>query len=102
VLALAGIRFVRASARNRMDVHATLLTLGRQAVRGSVRNDLRTSFSGDAETSIEQLADGRYQVNGWVDVITAQGGVERHRFSCTIYHDSGGAWAAEDVALLPE
>lgn len=102
VLAAAGIRFMRSAARNRTGIHEALVTLSHQAVRGTVRGDLRTAFAGDEETSVEPLAGDRYQVSGWVDVISAEGAAQRHRYSCTIYHDPGGALAAEDVSVVPE
>ncbi len=102
VLGAGGYRYLRHRATRESDLRDAMLTLTHQVVRGAVSPDLRASFSDAAETGIQPLSGNRYLVTGWVDLISAQGIAVRHRYTCTIYYDPGGAVAAQDVSVLPE
>jgi hypothetical protein len=85
-----------------MDWRESLRQAGYQAVRNSVRADLRTAFSDANETHIEALPEGRFLVSGWVDLIAENGAAQRQAFSCTIFRNQAGDWALEGVSLIPQ
>ena len=93
-------------ARSRRGPHLSqeqmVVEASRAAVRMSVRKDLRTSFSSEAETHLERLPADKFQVNGWVDLIPASVAIERHAYSCIIYQTEGGNWAADNLAIVPQ
>ncbi|MCU1232060.1 MAG: hypothetical protein JWP63_27 [Candidatus Solibacter sp.] len=79
-----------------------LVSVGQGFVRGAIRGELKTTFSGDEETHIERLPDRKFLVAGWVDIMAEDGSTERRTFSCVIYKTDSDLWAGENVAVLPQ
>jgi len=82
----------------------SLLEASRQAVRLSLREDLRlrANFSDAAETSINDQSGGKHLVRGWVDLISESGAVERQSYSCILYRNHDGEWLADNITVLPQ
>jgi len=102
MLIAAGFVLARSSPVAADDWRKEIIIAGQQAVRNTIREELRTSFAGVEETQFEELAGAKYQLGGWVDLITEQGQISRQHFSCIIFHDDNGDWAAKDIVVMPQ
>lgn len=78
-----------------------LMAIGEAFVRDSIQDGMKANFSDENETQVQPLPEKKFLVTGWVDVISAEGVVERQTFSCVIYKNEANYWAGEKVALIP-
>jgi hypothetical protein len=103
LLGAAGFVLARsAPAFTADDGRGELREVTHQAVRNAIPSALQTAFSGDAETHIEALPDGKFVISGWVDLIGENGSSRRNTFTCRIYKNQSGEWALDDLSLIPQ
>ena len=102
LIATAGVMLLKSEPVSGEAWKAEIVHAAQAAVRDVVREDLRTSFGGPEETHLEREGEGRYLVSGWVDLIAADGGMERQVYSCVMYKDQMDQWAHENLAVLPQ
>lgn len=75
--------------------------MAQNLVRSVIRPDLRTTFSGPAETEIETQKD-KFLVSGWVQVVADDGSASRHNYSCNVYRNPAGQWVGDHISVIPQ
>jgi hypothetical protein len=68
-----------------------------QMVRNALPDELSIHFSGPQETSEEAIADSKYRVVGWVDLVTKGGAGTRQVYTCIMHKNPDDEWVADDV-----
>jgi hypothetical protein len=102
MIVAAGFVLARSSPVDADDWRSEVVIAAQQAVRHSVRNEIRTSFAGKEETEIEELAESRYRLGGWVDLISDDGQIARQHFACIVFRDINGDWDFQDLSVTPQ
>jgi len=100
LLVAGGISVYRGQPQ--MTEHEQLATIGQTLIGQQIAEGYRAAFSPQAETTVEAAGNGKYRIQGWVDLIGADGTVERQNFSCVIYKNTWGDWVGEDINLIQQ
>ena len=68
------------------------IQVGQQLVRQTIDETIKTSFGPIAETVVEALPEGKTQISGWVDLMTADGASDRQNYSIVVFRNGSGDW----------
>jgi hypothetical protein len=101
LLLAGGVTLYRAQL-DQISLHEELVGVGESFVRFEIPEEVRFAFSPDEETHVERQDHDNYLVQGWVDLIGSEGGIERQVFSCVVHKDQWGDWVGEHVTLLAQ
>jgi hypothetical protein len=101
-LLLAGGLTVYLAQFDAISLQEELVGVGESFVRLEIPEEVHPAFSPVEETHVEQQDPDNYLVQGWVDLIGNEGGVERQVFSCVVHKNSWGEWVGEHVALIAQ
>jgi hypothetical protein len=101
-LVAGGIALYRAVPAKPVTQGQELVLAAQQAVRKSIRADLKTVFCSEEQTSMEAYPDGRIRVSGWVDQITPDGQSDRQNYSVVIFKNGANQWMSEQLTVTPQ
>jgi hypothetical protein len=102
VMIAAGFVLARARPVDANEWRREIILAAQMVVRNAVREEIRTSFASMEETQFEELPDGKYQLGGWVDLISDEGQITRQHFSCTLFRNMNDDWVSQDVSVTPQ
>jgi hypothetical protein len=101
-LLLAGGVTVYLAQFGQTSLHEELVGVGESFVRLEIPEEISPAFSPAEETHVERQAPDKYLVQGWVDLIGAEGGSERQVFSCVVHKNPWGDWVGEHITLIAQ
>jgi hypothetical protein len=101
-LLLAGGVTLYLAQFNEATLHEELVGVGESFVRLEIPEEIRPVFSPDVETHVEQQDEDKYLIEGWVDLIGNEGGIDRQVFSCVVHKNPWGDWVGEHVTLIAQ
>ena len=100
-LLAGGVTLYRAQF-DQISLHEELVGVGESFVRLEIPEEVHPAFSPYEETHVERQDHDNYLVQGWVDLIRSEGGIERQVFSCVVHKNEWGNWVGEHITLLAQ
>ena len=102
LLALAAACLITAGCASE-DPAQTARAMAQVFVRQQLKAPDSARFSTESETTVQQLADGVWQVKGWVDAPNALGATLRSDFYCELYPDPADpeTWKRRNLLITP-
>jgi hypothetical protein len=87
---------------NQIPSHEEFVGIAEASVQLQIPQGVRSAFSPDEETHVEQQGQDEYLVQGWADLFGSGGVSERQAFSCVVRKNQWGDWVGEQVTLIPQ
>ena len=100
LLVAAGFAFRRAQPVT-LSPRQEMIQAAQIMVRRHVDAELQTTFAGDEETTVDPLADNKFMISGWVDLVTKAGRQDRQRFSLVLSKNFDDNWVGEQITVIP-